>query len=539
MQRTLLIIALVLGLLVDGFFALVNFYPVAPTRSRGPRRYILADVDATQAAWLQHNLLDEFNDEHHANLALRAVDEEHIEEAMNRPDVLLAVLPRVTALRAINTGHVASFEDFVPAARIASDFDAIRSDVMQSGRYRNRQAFIPRAVVLDVAVYRQSRVRDAMLHWRLLEADMNAALRAVNGRGLPAGYSLEREPTSWDAYDQFVLAYYWAHRSYDGHPARARVAHRSGLLIEGQIDIVGSIYRAGGSDATLDQHDSVFALDAMQWDAVYRAEGLFADEMFAPTGLDDEDALAGLERGDFYLTSADQLEAFSIHGGGHRDANPRVPDEDDLGFVAMPRFSSLELDATGHPARTAAGFSFREEFVWALPAHGPDRRVAYDAVRWVMERENHARECEALGMLPIRTDVIRERATLFRIGWMQDVFEAGLSQWARSQPLPLSFATGSGLDYAILWDRVVAQHGAAPSDRAAIAAMMRAPIDRDAAQRVAAAAQQADEAEDNSATAAAPEPTAFAAPPLRDRVVIERAHDSGNATDASAPEDGR
>jgi hypothetical protein len=93
LRRVALLAALALGVLVDGFFALVNFYPVAPKRDRGARRYVVAALDPSQATWFQDNVLDEFNDAHDTNFVLRAVDDERLEDAMTAPDVALAVLP--------------------------------------------------------------------------------------------------------------------------------------------------------------------------------------------------------------------------------------------------------------------------------------------------------------------------------------------------------------------------------------------------------------------------------------------------------------
>lgn len=56
--KYVLIAAVVLGVAVDGFFAIVNFYPVAPHASRGPKRYVVMQLDAVQAAWFQDNVLD-------------------------------------------------------------------------------------------------------------------------------------------------------------------------------------------------------------------------------------------------------------------------------------------------------------------------------------------------------------------------------------------------------------------------------------------------------------------------------------------------
>jgi hypothetical protein len=467
-------------MLIDGFFALVNFYPVAPHRARGPRRYVYAEMEASQAEWFQHNVLDEFNDENNTNLQLRVVQNEAMLHALadargHGNDAVLAAVPIEFALRAIHDHAARPFDEAVPSARIASDLADVRPEAITGARAEGRQWFLPRSTVLDVAVYRASRVRDAEEHWTLVRPQIEAALRAVNGRGLPAGYQLDQWPPDWDQYDLFVLGYYWAHRSYDGQPARPRIAHRSGDDVDAQLDIVSGIYRMGGSDATIPHADSTASVDYFAWETLYRQQGLYAPEMFDDDGLDDEGMLDAIGSGDIYLANIDQVEAFSLHGGGHRGVAARVREPEDIGFVAMPRGMSLDLDARGRPARHASGFSFREETVWMLPSGGPDTGLAYALVRWALARENHVRECEALGLLPIREDVIRERASIFRLQWMSDVFDSAFAQWPRSEPVPGALLTNVGPTYAALWSHLVNDRAVAPTPRDAIATALRAP----------------------------------------------------------------
>jgi hypothetical protein len=553
-HRALLIAALVLGTLVDGFFALVNFYPVAPRRSRGAQRFVVMSLSRAQAAWFQRTMLDEFNDTHETNLQLRVVPEDELARALAAPDVALGVVPLAQAMALADRGALAPFDSVATAAEITRDTEPLRPEVVRSARYRDRQYFLPRDVLLDVTVYRISRVRDAMLHWHVIAPEINAALRAVNGRGLPAGYALEQTPSDWDSYDAFVLAYYWAHRRYDERPARPRVAHRTGLSTEGRLDLVGDAYGAGATNETIARRDSQPVLDWFEWEALYRAEGLYAEAMFAPGGLDDEGVQDGFIRGEIYLTTVDQMEAWTLHGGGHRGAAPGVANEDDLGFVANPLFASLALDPRGRPARTTRkSFSFREEAVWVLPAQGAARATAYRFIRWALSAENHARECEALGTMPIRTDTVRDRVSLFRSPWMLDAFEAALAQWARSQEPLATITSGLGSDYALAWDQLIAQRAVSPGmSRAALADALRAPLDptrgivgAPARAPVAggdAGADDADAGADDELDEAA---RAFAVPPLRDPVVIERhgeagvANESTDDADASASADGQ
>jgi hypothetical protein len=479
--RIVLIVAIVLGVAVDAFFAIVNFYPVAPHRDRGPKRYVVMQLDEVQAAWFQANILDEFNNETASNLQLlRVTDEEQLqsatlEAAKQGKDVVLTALPVTQLGNAIDTKLVQPFSGVVSPARITRDFGHLGDSVLAAGKVGTTQYFLPRMTVIDVAVYRVSKVRDAVLHWSALRPQIDAALRAVNGHGLPANFELGVTPSKWTSYDLFVMGYYWAHRSYRGQPARPRIAHRTGDEIDGQQDIVSAIYRLGATDATIGQFDSRAARDFFQWEALAHTANIYDPAMYEPDPFDDEAVIAGLQSGELFFAPIDSMEAFNLHGGAHAAALAHVNDPSDLEFTSMPRGASLELDASGHPARTRPSFSFREDWVWALPAATHSSAVAYKLVQFLWRPEIHARECEALGMLPLHPDVIAERVSRFRLDWMSHIFEAGLEQARHGEPTPPALIkNGVGSVYAQLWTKIV--DGNVPAvPESTIAAILHAP----------------------------------------------------------------
>ncbi|MDB4957968.1 MAG: Extracellular solute-binding protein family 1 [Myxococcales bacterium] len=456
--RIFLIVAVVLGVLVDGFFAMVNFYPVAPHPSHGPKRYVVMQLDDAQAAWFQDNVLDDFNAEFYANLQLVPVaNEEGIQAAMQKygKDVVLAALPVTQTGHAMEAKLVAPFTGVVSAKQITEDFGALGDAVLAPGKVNGAQYFLPRMSVLDVAVFRLSKVRDAVLHWQTLRPQIEAALKKVNGRGLPAGYKLDLTPERWDSYDVFVMGYYWANRSYRGLPARTRIAHRTGDEIDGQQDIASALYRMGGTDATFGDFASRPAVDYFEWEALLRSAGVYPKEMLEEDPFDDEAVLEGLRSGELYFAAIDAMEAFNLHGGSHAGALSKTTDPGDLEFTSLPRGASLALGADGKPARVGKTFSFRENWVWVLPAATSAPRVSYELAKFMWRPDIHARECEALGMLPLHPQVVAERVSRFRLEWMRHVFEAGLAQ--AGEPVPTSLVgKGLGSVYAQLWSKIVA-----------------------------------------------------------------------------------
>ncbi|HSN25945.1 MAG TPA: hypothetical protein VLT45_06650, partial [Kofleriaceae bacterium] len=260
--------------------------------------------------------------------------------------------------------------------------------------------------------------------------------------------------------------------------------------IDGQRDIVAGIYRMGATDATAGQFASRAALDYFQWEALSRAENVYDPGMFEADPFDDEAVIAGLEHGDLYFAPIDAMEAFNLHGGSHAGAVSHVDDPSDLEFTSMPRGASLELDAKGQPARTRPSFSFREDWVWALPATTHASSTAYKLVQFMWRPEIHARECEALGMLPLQPDVVNERVSRFRLDWMSHVFDAGLEQVRQGEPTPPALIDkGIGSVYAQLWTTIVDGNVPATPDTA-ITAILHAPPAPKPLEVVAAAAPE-------------------------------------------------
>src|SRR5260221_4496371 len=143
----MLVIAVGLGIAVDAFFAIVNFYPVAPHPNRGPKRYVVVQLDEVQAAWFQANILDDFNAEFDANLQVLPVPEEEqlqaatVGAAKHDKDVVLAALPVTQIGHAIASKLVRPFSDVVAGRKIAEDFGELGDAVLARSKVGGTQYF--------------------------------------------------------------------------------------------------------------------------------------------------------------------------------------------------------------------------------------------------------------------------------------------------------------------------------------------------------------------------------------------------------------
>src|SRR5690242_1815268 len=129
-----------LGVAADAFFAVVNFYPVAPHARRGPAQYIVMQLDDDQAAWFRANILADFNAEANANVQLIAVDDEEqlqsaaAQAAQHGKDVILVELPTTQLPRATSSKLVQSFADAIGSRRVAADFGSLGDKVLAPGK---------------------------------------------------------------------------------------------------------------------------------------------------------------------------------------------------------------------------------------------------------------------------------------------------------------------------------------------------------------------------------------------------------------------
>src|SRR5262249_55680057 len=156
-----------------------------PARARGPKQYVLAELPPARAKWFQENVLDEFNDEHGANLELKVPDKEGLFDALAHADasIVAAIAPKTMATLALERGAVRSFEAAFDRVTLDHAFEDLRPEAMQAAQRGDKQAFLPRASTVTISLYRVSRVRDAVLNWQAARPAIDAALRPVNGRG--------------------------------------------------------------------------------------------------------------------------------------------------------------------------------------------------------------------------------------------------------------------------------------------------------------------------------------------------------------------
>jgi ABC-type glycerol-3-phosphate transport system substrate-binding protein len=294
------------------------------------------------------------------------------------------------------------------------------------GSLGGRTYFLPRYLETPVIVYLKSKVAEAVLYWDIRRDEINRALARYNGRGLPRGYALEKDPSEWDWYDLFVAGWYWSAKEVQGQK-RGRVA----LAALGSPGAPQALMDAGylsgaGADGLLGMGDPGVA-DMFQWQAVLAREGVLNPALLKGRWTDAQ-VRDGFRSGELYLSAATQAEAFQIHGTGTADLPGSLPDPEDMGVALMPQENSLTLAPDGDPLREGRRSVGTRSYWWGVTRRARDPALAFELAHYLSNTENQVLESSAIGMIPARQDLLGELGLMFGGGWTAEVFQTASRQ---------------------------------------------------------------------------------------------------------------
>lgn len=299
------------------------------------------------------------------------------------------------------------------------------------GRRGKEQFFLPRKYETRIMVYRISKVTEAVKLWNgggnrsaALRDSVGKLLEPVNGRGLPEGYRLEENPGMWDFYDLFVVGVLWTSGSGGRN---GRVGHRSKRYSGTSLRIIDRVYQCGGDSLTMLAMNGDPVVDAFTWEAVYAAFGIYNSGMLK-NEWSGRDLWEAFKRESIYLSFLTQLDYFFLHGTGDDKLEGYLPDATDLGFAVMPKGCSLILKKDGSIAHEGTKKVTNGGWWWAVPASWEKVFLSYQLFRHITSRENQLDECTAFGMIPVRSDVLKDRTLLYKRGWISDLFRVSYEQ---------------------------------------------------------------------------------------------------------------
>ena len=296
------------------------------------------------------------------------------------------------------------------------------------GKKGNDQYFLPRKYETRIMVYRKSKVAAALDVWKTGESlrdSVNSLVGKVNGTGLPRGYALEADPAEWDFFDVLVIGMVW--KSMSGSKMAGRIGHRAKHYSGTALRIIDRVYQCGGDSLTMLAMNGDAVIDAFTWEAVYASFGVYNSDMMK-NRWSGSDLWAEFAHELIYLSFLTQIDCFFVHGNGDVRMAGALQSPQDLGFATMPKGCSIECRKDSTLKRTGTKAITNGGWWWAVPASCKDVRRSFKLFEHITSRENQLRECPTFGMIPVRSDVLKNDLLLVKSGWISDVFRTSYMQ---------------------------------------------------------------------------------------------------------------
>jgi len=436
-----------------------------PCAGEQPGFSVLIRMMDIQDRWFRRHIVAPFAQSHHTKITVMTFDKFwdlevmlQLDAASKQPSIGVVKVP-LEMTRPL-ASRMRAYDDMMDEKALRVLKEAFDPKALALGTINGKLIYLPRKLETRMMVYLKSRVSEAVAGWGAFKTDINEALRADNGYGLPAGYRLEADPNQWDFYDLFVVAYTWAHTPYFGIKM-PRMAHRGKKYGGTVVGLTDRIYQLGGTAADVLKVAVTPVVDMFVWESVFKKNGLYHPGMW-------QDPWSGggiwnaMKDGKVFLAMMHQIDTFYIHGGTHPAMQGYLVDPDDLGVAVMPRGVSFALDENGRPVRTGGRRAGTSGWFWAIPKTAPKPGLCVEFARWITNHENHLAECRTFGMMPVRGDILVDLKAAFPKGWMADVFAVSVRQFALNgtTTVPLVSAyTKIGKIYLEAWyDIVVGEH---------------------------------------------------------------------------------
>jgi len=357
-------------------------------------------------------------------------------------------------------------EFMVPYDNLLSpqEMEALKSrydqHALELGTLDGKLYYLPRKLETRMMCYLKSKAAEAADGWTAFRPMIEDALKHDNGWGLPREFQLNKDPNLWDYYDMFVAGYYWAHTPYFSI-TMPRMAHRGKKYGGTVVGLIDRIYQMGGGVDDVLKMSTDPVVDMFMWEAVYRKHGLYNPGMW-------QDPWSGggiwnaMKDGKVFLAMMHQIDSFFIHGGTHPHMQGYLADPDDMGLAVMPMGGSFELDSAGRPLRMGTRKAGTAGWFWGIPATAPHPRLSAEFALWITNYQNHLKECQVFGMMPIRRDITEDVRKGFPKGWMAEVFATSAEQIALngdlSAPMLRQYADVGKVYLEAWYDIVVDEH---------------------------------------------------------------------------------
>jgi len=388
---------------------------------------ILIHMMPDQAAYFENTLLRPYERETSCNVRVETYQStDSIEEALAAEQGLISVvkIPFDKATPLLRRGRVACLDTILTPGEL----ERFKNDYLMTsaGALGGRPCLVPRKFETRIMVYCKSKVADAVQRWHEHRKAADSALVRLNGYGLPVTYELEDDPELWDYFDVYMAGWVWAHTMYDG-TVGPRVGLRGRRYSGTTQRLYDRIYQLGGDTASITGMEGDAVVDALYWEALYTALGIYNDKMWTER-WSGSDVWKAFGTGDVFLSFMTQLDCFFIHGTGSDNLMGYLGNPDDMGVATMPVACSIDMDATGMPLRSGSKGISTGGWWWGIPADAPDPKQAFKLISYITGTTAQVQECSRFGMIPVRKDILGDMGVMFGGGWISGVYDVSFRQ---------------------------------------------------------------------------------------------------------------
>ncbi len=380
-----------------------------------------------QEALYREKILKPFEKQNHCRVSLKSYsDPAQLPEILSSQTDTVDLIDEPTSMTRslIAKNLIAPLEEFIPA----KDITDLRHEyyLMDMTSQRGQSFSIPHYLETPVIIYLKSQVAEAVQFWEIRRDEINRVLAKYNGKGLPRNYMLEKDPSQWDAFDLFVVGYYWSQKEIQGQK-RGRIALGAIGSIDAPQALMDKCFQAGASaDAVLRMNDDPI-VDMFQWQSV-----LIKEKILNPEGIKarwtEKDIHQSFQSGELFLTEATQMETFLIHGKGTPEMPGFLNVPEDLGVALMPRGNSLLLNSSGDILRDGKRSVGTRGWWLSITRESQHKELAFKLAHHLTSTSNQIEECSTFGMVPVRQDLLGELGLMFGGGWTADLFQMASQQ---------------------------------------------------------------------------------------------------------------
>ncbi|WP_094550439.1 extracellular solute-binding protein [Petroclostridium xylanilyticum] len=396
---------------------------------KGKQMTIYIRMMDMQDKWFRENIIVPFEKKYGVKITVNTFEKEAdlkniLELDKDKKTIGLVKTPHMMLNPLVKYGLMASLEE-AAGDKVKEDLKEYTEQSLELATIDGKVYYIPRKLETNTLLFLKSKVKDAVDNWEKMKEPINEMFKKENGVGLPADYKLEADPNEWDWFDLAVVGYYWANTEYDGKK-EPRIAHRAKKYEGTTVEMLTKIYQMGGKPEDVLKMNTQLVKDMFGWEVFFKKNNLYNPAMW-------EEAWSGggiwnaMAAGKVYLAFMHQIDAFFIHGGTNPEMTGYLANPDDMGVAIMPKGVSLEMK-DGKPVREGEHASQMAGWWWGIPKASPDMKLSYELARWITNKENHKKEVETFGMMPVRKDMMENVKTTFSEPWMQEVFDVAAKQ---------------------------------------------------------------------------------------------------------------